>query len=325
MTSTTKEAAAGIYTKEANGGPALQRPAIEENVDHMSETLTCRLDGDRTIGYAQYGDPEGFPLIFHHGWPGSHHQGSLLHEPAARMGVRVIAVDRPGIGNTRLEGIDRVLDFALAVHDLADALGIDRFHVLGVSGGGPYTLACAAIAKDRMRGVGVCCGAPPLELLTGERNIHFMYRLMMRIHLQAPRLTNPAMELIRLTINALPSPIALLPLRMVIPKPDREALKVRQNRQILLQCMKEAFQRGTGPVIEDALRIQNPWGFALESIEGPVIFWHGGMDWNIPLETARLMIHRIPLTITHVYASDGHYSLPMKRAQAFLEHLSQTP
>ena len=89
--------------------------------------------------------------------------------------------------------------------------------------------------------------------------------------------------------------------------------------------MKDAFRNGIGPVIADARRIQNPWGFSLESIEIPVTFWHGGMDRNIPLETARLMIRQVPLSITHVYPSEGHYSLPMKHAQAFLEHLSQSP
>lgn len=291
----------------------------------MDELLTCQLGGGRTIGYAQYGDLSGFPLIFHHGWPGSHYQGSLLHEPAVRMGVRVIAVDRPGIGVTQLGDIDSVLQFALAVRDLADVLDFDRFHILGVSGGGPYALACAAAAPERVRGVGICCGTPPLELLTTERTIHFMYRLMMVIEHEAQGLTHPAMSLIRLMINALPSPLSLLPLRLVIPKSDRMVLRLRLNQEIVLNSMKDAFRNGIGPVIADARRIQNPWGFSLESIEIPVTFWHGGMDRNIPLETARLMIRQVPLSITHVYPSEGHYSLPMKHAQAFLEHLSQSP
>jgi pimeloyl-ACP methyl ester carboxylesterase len=282
------------------------------------------IPGKGNLGYVEYGNPEGFPLVFHHGWPGSHLHGSLLHEAGLSMGIRVLAVDRPGIGGTSLGLGGSVYDFAAHILDLADGLKIERFHVLGVSGGGPYALACAALFPNRLAGVGVCCGLPPLDNSpAAKQNLHVMYRLMMTISQRSPGLIEPLMRCLRLFFEKVPFPINMLPLISILPRPDRRSLRVKANQRLISKSMNEAFGNGIQALIQDAVRLQGPWGFDLEQITRPVVFWHGGMDRNIPFETARLMIRSVRQSITHFYQVEGHYSLPMTRAGEILEHLSR--
>src|SRR5439155_16354079 len=101
-----------------------------------------RLRDNRLLGYAEYGTSSGYPVIFFHGMPGSRLEGALGHEAAIGQNVRLVAPDRPGYGLSDFKRRRRMLDWADDVVELADALGIDRFAVAGISGGGPYVAAC---------------------------------------------------------------------------------------------------------------------------------------------------------------------------------------
>jgi len=102
-----------------------------------------RLNDGRLLGYAEFGDPGGTPVMFFHGFPGSRLEGALGHEAAERAAVRMICIDRPGMGLSTFQPGRRMLDWPADVAALADALGIGRFAVGGVSGGGPYAAVCA--------------------------------------------------------------------------------------------------------------------------------------------------------------------------------------
>ncbi len=112
----------------------------------------------RHLSTQTYGDPDGKPVFLLHGTPGSrlgpHPRGTVLH----RLGVRLIAFDRPGYGDSdRFQG-RRVADAATDVLAIADAFGLDKFAVVGRSGGGPHALACAALLPDRLTKVAVLVG-----------------------------------------------------------------------------------------------------------------------------------------------------------------------
>ena len=94
----------------------------------------------------QYGDPEGNLVFYFHGWPGSRCEPRLLHSVCAELQLRLVAPDRPGLGLSDFQRGRKLLDWPKDVCELADRFGVFRFTVLGVSGGGPYALACAAAA-----------------------------------------------------------------------------------------------------------------------------------------------------------------------------------
>ncbi|MBW3661716.1 MAG: alpha/beta hydrolase, partial [Actinobacteria bacterium] len=124
----------------------------------------------RGIGAAHYGDPNGTPVFLFHGFPGSRLEGMLADEPASEAGVHLIALDRPGFGLSDFAPRRTVSSWADDVAEVATILGIDRFGVIGVSGGGPFALACAARIPDRLLGVAFVCGGPPPEAPTTQES-----------------------------------------------------------------------------------------------------------------------------------------------------------
>ena len=135
-----------------------QKPATL--ADSVGDTIKL-VDG-RRLGWAEFGDPQGLPLFYFHGFPASRLEGKLIEGAALRNGIRVIASDRPGYVISDFQPGRRLLDWPCDVKALADRLSIDRFMVLGVSGGGPNALACAHAMEPRLRAVGVVCGLGPV-------------------------------------------------------------------------------------------------------------------------------------------------------------------
>ena len=125
----------------------------------------CTLDDGRRIAYDLFGAKEGYPVFHLHGWPGSRTEGSLLATQAADLGVRIIAVDRPGIGLSTRQPRRTILDHALDIRQVAKHLGIKEYSVMGVSGGGQYALACAfSIPQEELRSVALVCGQGPIDV-----------------------------------------------------------------------------------------------------------------------------------------------------------------
>ena len=128
---------------------------------HQQVTLQ---DG-RMLGYAEYGAPEGMPAFYFHGFPGSRLDYQLVDtgEAAAEANARIVAPDRPGYGLSDFRRGRKILDWPNDVTELADALGIDRFAVLGISGGGPYAAACVLTIPRRLTVTAIVCGMGPSD------------------------------------------------------------------------------------------------------------------------------------------------------------------
>jgi pimeloyl-ACP methyl ester carboxylesterase len=124
---------------------------------------TIELRDGRRLAFAEYGEPTGAPVLFVHGFTASRitrHPDDRLTES---LGVRLLTLDRPGCGASDIQPGRTLLDLARDVQQLADALGITSFAVLGHSAGGPYALACALAFPDRVAAVGVACGFAPMD------------------------------------------------------------------------------------------------------------------------------------------------------------------
>ena len=146
----------------------------------MNESLISVMSDGRRLGYALYGDRAGVPVFYFHGWPGSRLEAAALSDPAAKVGVHVIAVDRPGMGRSDHQTSRRLRDWPRDVAALADQLGIDRFRVVGFSGGGPYSLACAALLPHRVIAAGHVSGRAPRrpgQPMSGQRAVRATFQL----------------------------------------------------------------------------------------------------------------------------------------------------
>ncbi|MFA6292494.1 MAG: alpha/beta hydrolase, partial [Victivallales bacterium] len=122
-----------------------------------------KLRDGRRLSYAEYGDPHGKPIIYFHGFPGSRYEAALAGKTALAHNARFIGIDRPGYGASDPNPRRKLLDWPDDVAEFADKLGIDKFYVIGISGGAPYTAACAWKMPSRIIMAGIISGLGPVD------------------------------------------------------------------------------------------------------------------------------------------------------------------
>jgi pimeloyl-ACP methyl ester carboxylesterase len=276
----------------------------------MKEAETAPLPDGRTLGYAEYGDPAGSPVFFFHGWPSSRFHGKSLHDVALANGLRVIAPDRPGLGlSDALPG--RGFSFWPAdVAALADHLGFDRFLLVGISGGAPYTLATAAALPDRVKAAAIVCGAPPFGDPADREHMHFAYKTLSG-NASLRRAAIPhVLRFSRWMISRGPERAPMSWMLKSIPARDREAILAGGWDNMMRSYLVAATSLPAN-VLQDGELYLQPWDFNPDSITVPVAFWHGTADKNLPIEVAKRLAARLPHAETHWIEGEGHYSLPI--------------
>ena len=123
----------------------------------ISDDTVTFPDG-RVIAFTVIGDLDGQAVFYNHGAPGGRLELLGLDDAFNAAGVRVITPDRPGYGRSNPIPGRSTGDWADDVATLADHVGAQRFGVLGLSSGGPYTVACAALLPHRVTGAVVAAG-----------------------------------------------------------------------------------------------------------------------------------------------------------------------
>ena len=272
------------------------------------QTLT--LSSGRKLGYSEYGDPQGVPLFFYHGWPSSRSQGELLHGIGKDLGLRVISPDRPGLGLSDFQPGRQLLDWPPVLEELATHLGVEKFHVMGVSGGGPYVLATAHTMPDRVLSASVVCGAPPLREV-GTRELMWTYRLALWGQRHAPMFLAPGLAL---SAKVLRLPADSFPLRTFIstlgPR-DQEALRQPESFRVIMDSGRTGLESSHRAMTLDGNIYTSDWGIELEKVTYPIRYWHGSRDLNIPATLVEKFTSRMPNARLTVVEGEGHYSLPI--------------
>ena len=281
---------------------------------------TFRLPSGQVLRYREYGLADGEPVFFFHGWPGESHQGSLLHQAAQARGVRIIAPNRPGIGGSSRQPDRSLLDWPPMVAALADELKLDRFRVLGLSGGGPYALASAWALGPRVKSCATVCGALPAAPGRGRRHLSPVYQGMLAVHDRAPWLLQAALvPAVRLARIPLPRPLLWLGLRTLGPS-DRATLWPKDHFSQYFPGFLHAMQSGMSGLWEDGKPYSSPWPFDPAEIRVPVTIWHGSEDRNFACAGAGEFASRIP-GARFVQTKDGHYSILANQAGPVLDDL----
>jgi pimeloyl-ACP methyl ester carboxylesterase len=282
-------------------------------------TQVIALTDGRQLAFAEFGDPRGAPLFYFHGWPSSRLEGGLIDEPARQAGIRIIAADRPGFGRSTHRKRRTILDWPDDVAALADALGIDRFAVLGHSGGAPFALACALRLEVRLAGVGIVSGLAPPEAYV-EQPRPWRSRWLRRLGRWAPATLGP---LVRLSIRQLDRDPEryFKDLGADMATVDQVRLADPAHRDWLMRSGREAVSRGVaGAVLENTL-VNRGWGFDLRSIRRDVYVWHGDLDVIVPVAVAHRVAELLPISRATFYPDDGHVSLLPAHAEEILRTL----
>ena len=255
---------------------------------------TLRLRDGRQLGFATFGDADGLPVFYLHGSFGSRLEGRIAHVAALHRHVRLIAVDRPGFGLSDHRPDARLLDWPSDLDELADQLSVDRFSLLGVAGGGPFALACAARLPERVRAVALVSTTGPHESpgaldgmdLRARIVLHFLPRwlpwLSRRLHRRAARLADR--EPLRLLREA----------SGTLPATERAALDSPEIASIFMDAAFEGFRSGVDGMVQELRVLSEPWGFALDGVGAPVFLWHGETDRVSPLAMAETVAREIP-------------------------------
>lgn len=257
---------------------------------------SIRCADGRSLCFREYGAPGGDPVFYFHGWPGSRLDFAANDTAAAAAGLRVIAVDRPGMGGSDLLRGRRVLDWPADVAALADALGIERFAVLGFSFGGPYARACAFALPERVRlAVLVSSSGPPEDPDLGARLL--------------PRPIRLALALARRSaVMALP--FAWLNERQARAAARDAGLEGRDEVAATMAASAvESFHSGLRGAAGDLAAVAHGDGFRLEDITTDVQIWHGKLDTSDPPATARSQERRIPNASARYVEDGGHLIL----------------
>jgi len=255
--------------------------------DDGDRTTTIALDGRRRLRYAEYGHPDGTPVLFLHGTPGSHRLGALFDEAARERNIRLLAPDRPGYGLSTPWSERSIRDADRYVRAVLDDANVQRSGLVAFSGGAPHALATAARCPDIVTRIDVVAGATPPDA-TDE--MPAMQRLLTGLATRTPTLLaglfrgqawlakrlDPSFVSAQYTAGDADEPL-----------PDEVAATVKAD-------FLEAFAGdGTGAVAE--LRATaTDWGIDYDSIRADVCFRHGTNDTNVPIEGVRAFADRLP-------------------------------
>ncbi|AZK93368.1 alpha/beta hydrolase [Streptomyces tsukubensis] len=254
------------------------------------------------------GDPGGRPVFLLHGTPGSRlgpaPRGMVLYQ----RGMQLIAYDRPGYGESdRLAGRS-VADVAQDVLAIADDLGLERFSVVGRSGGAPHALACAALMPDRVDRTAALVTLAPRDAVGLD---WFEGMAASNVDAYTSALDDPVAFTKLFTLRSdeiRRDPIRLLnDLRSELPDSDRAVVADAGVRSMLLRNYQEALRMSAWGWIDDALAFSSPWGFDPADIDCPVLLWHGEKDVFSPVGHSRWLAERIPGATAVLEPAAAHF------------------
>jgi pimeloyl-ACP methyl ester carboxylesterase len=267
----------------------------------MNDVVRPRLEGSvavrdgRRLSFAEFGRPRGAAVIWMHGTPGARRQIPVeARAYADTHGLRIIGIDRPGIGSSTPYLYPDVLDWTHDLEILADTLAVDTMRVIGLSGGGPYALAAGAALPDRVHGVGVLGGVAPMcgpdairggviELAPYAAPLLSLTRVPLGFVLaQAIRVIRP------LAGPALDGYAALQ------PKGDKELLARPEFRAMFLDDLLNGARFQVSAPLADIILFTRPWGFEAADVTVPVRWWHGDADHIVPFAHGAHLVARLP-------------------------------
>jgi pimeloyl-ACP methyl ester carboxylesterase len=269
---------------------------------------TVELDDGRSIGFAEFGEPDGAAIFWFHATPGGRRQvPPRARELAGERGVRLIGIERPGTGRSTPYLHDSLAAAARDVEQLADRLNVDRFGAVGLSGGGPYVLACAHELPERVVAGAVLGGVAPVR---GDDAAPpgGAVDLAARLRPLVEALHQPLGFAFWGTVFAL-RPLASQAFDLFIgtmPEGDQDVMSRPEMKGMFIDDMLRASRAQLHAPFYDLVLFTRPWGFSLRDIRVPIRFWHGDSDHLVPLAHGEHQARLVPDSELQVRPREGH-------------------
>ena len=277
---------------------SVKRPALEGSV---------AVRDDRRLSFAEYGSTRGSALIWMHGTPGARRQIPLeARAYAEEHGLRIVGIDRPGIGSSTPHVYPDVLDWTRDLEIVLETLGIDTLRLIGLSGGGPYVLAAGVAMPDRVHGIGILGGVAPTvgEDAVDGGLIQLAVRLAPLLGVARVPLGIALTAAIRL-VRPLAGPVLDL-YAAVQPPGDRNLLSRPEFKAMFLDDLLNGSRFQTSAPLTDLILFTRDWGFTAADVRVPVRWWHGDDDHIVPLAHGRHLVDRLPDATLKVIEGESH-------------------
>ena len=278
----------------------IARPRLEGSV---------AVRGERRLSFAEFGNPRGAPVFWLHGTPGGRRQVPVeARKYALENDLRIIGIDRPGIGTSTPHLYDDVLDWTGDLAVLADNLGVDTFRVIGLSGGGPYALAAGVALPERVHGIGVLGGVAPTQGVDAIRGGLVEIAPYAAPILGAVRL--PLSYTLAAVIHAVKplAGVAIGTYGVFQPRGDRELLARPEVKAMFLDDLINGARFQVGAPLADIILFTRYWGFDAADVTVPVRWWHGDDDHIIPHAHGVHMVERLPDAVFATIDGESHLS-----------------
>ena len=234
------------------------------------------LGDGRTLGWAEYGDAQGRPVVAVHGSPDSRRIWALVDVCARAHGLRLICPDRPGFGLSDPNPTHSVLGWVDDLRQLVGKLKIDRFPVIAISGGGEYACVAAWLMHEQVSGLGLFSVIGPLDDKGAMAGMNRKVRLVYMTARFAPFLLRLLARSMVRTAQRDPAK-AYARLAASRPPEDRTVFERPAVRAVLLANLPEQFRDADSMVREFRIAVQ-PWPVPLAEISVPTHVWQGGRD-----------------------------------------------
>ncbi len=281
----------------------------------MSETSRAIvLDDGRTIRINEGGKANGMPFLALRGSPQSQRLYHGWVEDALARGIRLITYERPGYGKSTAQPGRTVASAAQDVAAIARALGLRRLLIWGVSGGGPHTLACAALLPNLVAAAAVLASPAPypaegLDYFAGmgEMNVTETLAAISGKKEGARAIEKSAADLLCATPETIEQSF-----RTLLCPADVAALTT-DFASFVVKSIREGIGESRGGWIDDEMAFVSPWGFELSQIRIPVLLLHGSQDRMVPFSHGQWLASKIPTAEPRLLAGDGHLTISLQR------------
>ena len=287
----------------------------------MTERIDVPTPDGRTLECQVGGPPDGTPLVFHHGTPGS----GVLHDAfvalASERNLRTVMYSRPGYANSTEHHGRAVADCAADVAAILDAIGADTFVTVGWSGGGPHALACSALLKDRCTAAATIAGAAPyavddLDFMAGmaEENVE---EFSLAVEGEEPLMG--MLSQFGGVMSQIQGADIAESLGGLISDVDRAHL-TGELADYLALTMRTGLANGVTGWRDDDLAFVKPWGFDLDDV-GRVAVWQGDQDMMVPFAHGQWLGSHLPKATVRLHPGEGHLSIASGRFSDVLDDL----
>jgi len=283
--------------------PSGQRLFDEDEERRRNQTLALPRGG--VLGYAEYGDPNGVPVLHVHNLIGSRLQLPTRERNLRDQGIRLIAPDRPGVGLSSPLAPFSFEAWSEDVAALADALGIERFAVVGSSLGAVYSLALAHHLPGRVRRVALVSCVPEVDSLAVLRGLPAQTASIFALARTAPRLLGFVLRL----ITRKGAQAYLDQLICELPAADQRLYEDPGFHEMMVSAVVEALRQGSEGFLHDIHTMATPWSFRPEDVRVPVQCWHGEADTPAPLELVLPLIERLPDYELETLPQESHWMI----------------